>query len=91
MLCIDFFCINQGSRISFHSALMWSMMWIGLALFFDAGIYIAAGSNSALLWLTCYLLEKFLSIDNLFVFLTVFESFKTPVQHQYKCLMWGII
>ena len=74
-------------------ALKWSVFWIAVSLAFNMLVYYYRGRGPAVVWLTSYLLEKFLSIDNLFVFLTLFASFKTPPQYQHKvraCVIAGI-
>ena len=97
----DFMMLRQqGSRIiSFKAALQWSLIWIALALFFCAGLWLAldfsVGRSLADLkageFLTGYVIEKSLSVDNLFVFLMLFTAFKVPLLQQKKALMIGII
>ena len=70
--------------VDLTEALTWSAVWIGLALTFSASVFIWRGRGPAVLWLTSYLLEKFLSVDNLFVFLTIFANFKTPTSQQHR-------
>lgn len=65
-------------------AIMWSLVWIGLALVFAGFVFSFRGRGPAIVWLTAYILEKVLSVDNLFVFLTIFASFHTPVRLQHK-------
>jgi len=72
-------------------ALVWSMVWIGLALLFNAGVYWALGVEEAGEFLAGYLIEKSLSVDNLFVFLVIFSSFAIPKQYEARILMWGIV
>jgi tellurite resistance protein TerC len=66
-------------------------MWIGLALLFNLGIYFFRGSELALSFLAGYLIEKSLSVDNLFVFLLIFSYFSVPPKYQHKVLFWGIL
>ena len=97
----DFLSLKrQGNRvISFRDALHWSLVWVGLALFFCAGLWLALdlsdGREFANLkageFLTGYLIEKSLSVDNLFVFLMLFTAFQVPLAQQKKALMIGII
>eukprot|EP01147_Barroeca_monosierra_P009538 gene9538-1768_t len=88
-LAIDLFW--GGSRsVVLWDALFWSAIWIIFALLFATCLFAVRGRGPALIWLTSYLLEKFLSVDNLFVFLTIFASFRTPSTHQHKVLAWGI-
>lgn len=71
-------------------ALLTTAFWISLALLFNAWVYFCQGREKALLFLTAYLVEESLSIDNLFVFLLVFKYFKVPERHLHKILFWGI-
>lgn len=72
-------------------ALLWSAFWISIALIFNVGIYYCCGYEAALSFFTGYLIEKSLSVDNLFVFLMIFSYFKTPSHLQHKVLFWGIL
>eukprot|EP00055_Hartaetosiga_balthica_P007621 m.26482 g.26482 ORF g.26482 m.26482 type:complete len:692 (+) comp5860_c0_seq1:16-2091(+) len=90
MLFVDM-ALGGARSVVLKTALLWSCIWILLALTFNAGVFALRGRGPALVWLTSYLLEKFLSIDNLFVFVTLFSSFRTPAQSQHKVLTWGII
>jgi tellurite resistance protein TerC len=78
-------------EISIKESLIWSGVWIGLSLLFNIGVYSWFGRESALQFFTGYLIEKSLSIDNLFVFLLLFSYFKVPARYQHKVLYWGII
>ena len=85
MLALDLLCaLGTARAVQLGSALRWTLGWIAVAMCFAAGVYWQFGRGPALLWLTSYLLEKFLSIDNLFVFLTIFANFKTPARFQHK-------
>jgi TerC family integral membrane protein len=72
-------------------ALAWSAVWIGLALVFDTGVYFLKGPVAAEEFLAGYLIEKSLSVDNIFVFLVIFSSFGVPRQHESRILVWGIL
>ncbi|TCL62177.1 tellurite resistance protein TerC [Hydrogenispora ethanolica] len=72
-------------------ALLWTLFWIGIALLFNAGVYWFMGSEKALQFLGGYIIEKSLSIDNLFLFLMIFSSFGIPVHYQRRVLNYGII
>jgi tellurite resistance protein TerC len=97
----DFMMLRQqGSRvIGFKDALRWSLIWIALALVFCAGLWFtldlsegrALADLKAGEFLTGYIIEKSLSVDNLFVFLMLFTAFKVPLPQQKKALMIGII
>ena len=77
--------------ISFQEALWTSIGWILLALIFNAGVYFMYGSQAGLEFLTGYLIEKALSVDNLFVFLLIFSMFAVPPVYQHRILFWGIL
>jgi tellurite resistance protein TerC len=72
-------------------AVKWTLMWVGLALIFCAGIWYFLGVDKASLFLTAYIVEKSLSVDNLFVFIVIFTFFKVDVLYHHKILYWGII
>lgn len=92
VLALDLGVFHRKSHdVSIKEALVWSAVWISLALIFNIGIYIWRDSESALAFLTGYLLEKSLSVDNLFVFLLIFSYFSVPAGHQHKVLFWGIL
>ncbi len=82
---------RKAHAVHVKEALGWSAFWIFLALCFNAGVYYFLGRQAALEFLTGYLLEKSLSVDNLFVFLLIFSCFKVPAVYQHKTLFWGII
>lgn len=73
------------------SSLLWTLFWIVLSLVFCGGVYVWMDHGKALDFLTCYLLEKSLSIDNLFVFILLFNAFKIPAEYQHRVLFWGIL
>ena len=92
MLTLDLGVFHRKAHvIKLREALVWSGIWIGLSLLFNLGIYITLGSEPALLFLTAYLIEKSLSIDNIFVFLLIFTYFSVPRVHQHRVLFWGIL
>ncbi|HEX7150337.1 MAG TPA: TerC family protein [Thermoanaerobaculia bacterium] len=72
-------------------ALSWSLVWITLAMIFNAWIWYEFGSQKALEFLTGYLIEKALSVDNIFVFVVLFASFAVPKIYQHRVLFWGVI
>jgi len=80
---------NETMRV--RPALMWSLFWISLALLFNAGIYLWLDKTKALEFFTAYLLEKSLSVDNLFVFIMIFTYFNIEPKYQHRILFWGII
>lgn len=92
LLLLDLFVFHRKAHsIKLKEALLWSLFWIALALGFNVWIWYAAGPEDGLNFLTSYLIEKALSVDNLFVFLMIFSYFKTPQKYQHKVLFWGIL
>ncbi|MBK8047092.1 MAG: TerC family protein [Anaerolineales bacterium] len=92
MLALDLGVFNRKAhRVGVKEALGWSVFWISLALLFDLGLYIFAGQKVALEFLGGYLLEKSLSVDNIFVFVMIFTYFATPAEYQHRVLYWGIL
>lgn len=92
MLAIDLGLLHRRARvISVGEALVWSGIWIVLALIFFAGLHIYATPEIALKFLTGYVIEKSLSLDNVFVFLLIFTYFRVPAEYQHKVLLWGIL
>jgi len=92
MLAIDLGVFHRKAHaVSLKEAGVWSCVWIGLALVFNVGIYYLWGQEKALEFLTGYVIEKSLSVDNLFVFLMVFQYFNTPAEYQHRILFWGIV
>src|SRR6185503_12266663 len=72
-------------------ATIWSIVWILLALIFNAGIYHFSGPERALEFLTGYLIEYSLSVDNIFVFILIFSYFAVPESYRHRVLFWGIL
>ncbi len=102
MLALDLGVFHRKAHvISIKEATIWSVVWISLALLFNLGLYFfwdtlspaSAYSNSeaALAFFTGYLLEKSLSVDNIFVFVLIFTFFAVPAMYQHRVLFWGII
>ncbi len=82
---------RKNKEISMREAFVWTGIWIGVALLFWLGIMIVEGHEPGINFLTGYLVEKALSVDNLFVFLIIFSYFGIPSEYQHKILFWGII
>jgi tellurite resistance protein TerC len=82
---------RKAHRISLREALAESAGWIGLALVFDVWIYVSMGHPAGLEFLTSYVVEKSLSIDNIFVFLLIFQGMTVPAQSQHKVLYYGVV
>jgi tellurite resistance protein TerC len=71
-------------------ALVWSAVWIALALLFNVGVYFRLGAQAATEFLTGYIIEKSLSVDNIFVFLLIFTAFRVPAIYQHRVLYFGV-
>jgi tellurite resistance protein TerC len=82
---------RRTSRITLKTSLIWSAVWIGAALIFNVFIYFDLGEEKAIEFLTGYLVEKSLSVDNLFVFLLIFRVMDVKPENQPHVLKWGII
>ena len=92
LLFLDLGVFHREAReVSRKEAGIWSAVWISLALVFNAGIYYTSGSEPALEFLAGYLIEKSLSVDNIFVFLLIFSYFSVPLAYQHRILFWGIL
>lgn len=92
MMFLDLGVFNKNAHeITVKEAVLWSCVWIGLALMFNLGVYFFMGEKSGLEFLSGYLIEKSLSVDNIFVFVVIFKYFKVPPKYQHKTLYWGII
>lgn len=92
MLVLDLGVFHRKSHvIKFKESLVWCAIWISLSLLFNVGIYIWDGKKMAIEFLTSYLIELSLSVDNLFVFLLIFSYFRVPAKYQHRVLFWGIL
>jgi len=92
MLALDLGVFHRKSHeVNIKEALIWSLVWITLAMIFNYGIYEYMGKVKALEFFTGYVLEKSLSVDNIFVFILVFSFFKVPSSYQHKVPFWGIL
>jgi len=92
MLVLDLGVFHQKSHeVSVKEALIWTFVWIFLAMIFNVIIYFWRGQQQALEYFTGYLVEKALSVDNIFVFIMIFTYFQIPAKYQHKVLFWGII
>jgi tellurite resistance protein TerC len=91
MLALDLGVLHRDAHeVGVKEAAVWSLVWVSLSLAFAAGLYRWAGYEYALQFVTGYLIEKALSVDNVFVFLVVFAFFKVPPRLQHRVLFWGI-
>jgi tellurite resistance protein TerC len=92
MLCLDLFVFHKKNKsVKVKEALLWSLFWILLAVAFNFAVLHFFGKIKALEFLTGYLIEESLSVDNLFVFILIFGFFKIESKFQHKILFWGII
>jgi len=92
MLALDLGVFHRKIHdVSVREALTWTFVWIFLALLFNVIIYFWRGQQQALEYFTGYLVEKALSVDNIFVFIMIFTYFQIPAKYQHKVLFWGII
>lgn len=92
MLALDLGVFHRKSHdVSVKEALTWTFVWIFLSLVFNVIIYFWRGQQQALEYFTGYLVEKALSVDNIFVFIMIFTYFQIPAKYQHKVLFWGII
>jgi tellurite resistance protein TerC len=92
MLALDLGVFHRRAHAVGHrEALTWSAVWIALALTFNAAVYFWLGPQKGLEFLTGYLIEKALSVDNIFIFVVLFSFFAVPREHQHRVLYWGVI
>lgn len=92
MLALDLGVFHRRAHaISLREATVWSAVWIGLSLAFNVGLYFWRGPEPALEFLTGYILEKSLSMDNVFVFAVIFTYMAVPAADQHKVLFWGVL
>ena len=92
MLALDLGVFHRDAHeVSRREALAWSAVWIGLAIVFNIGVYVFRGQEAGLEWTTGYLIEKSLSVDNVFVFLLIFSAFAVPAAYQHRVLFWGVV
>jgi len=92
MLALDLGVFHRKAHaVSIKEAAIWSAVWVALSLIFNAGLFIFAGTKTGLEFLTGYVIEKALSVDNIFVFVMIFSYFGVPKQYQHKVLFWGVL
>ena len=92
LLALDLGLLHRHAHvISCREAMGWSLFWVGLALLFAVVVNYWMSLESSLQFLTGYLIEKSLSVDNIFVFALIFSYFRVPPQYQHRVLFWGII
>jgi tellurite resistance protein TerC len=92
MLALDLGVFHRKAHtVKVKEAMIWTVVWVVLAFLFAGGVWYSRGSEPALQFVAGYLIEKSLSVDNLFVFLVIFSYFKVPPVFQHKVLFWGIL
>ncbi len=92
MLALDLGVFHRKAHeVSQREALIWFLIWIGLAIVFNVLLYFWFGMQNALEFLTGYIIEKSLSVDNIFVFILIFRYFAVPPAAQHRVLFWGIL
>ncbi len=92
LLAVDLGIFHRRPHtVGYSEALRTSLAWVAVALIFNAAVWFWLGRDRALEFLTGYLIEKALSVDNIFVFLVIFDFFRTPAPLQYRVLFWGVL
>ena len=92
MLVLDLFVLHRDAKeISFREAAVLSAFWVALALLFGVLVWVWAGPTTAGEYYAGYVIEKALSVDNVFVFALIFAYFAVPVEYQYRVLFWGVV
>ncbi len=92
MLILDLGVFHKKShKVSIKESLAWTGVWIALAMMFNAWVYHSMGQQKGLEFLTGYIIEKSLSIDNIFVISLIFTYFRVPPQYQHRVLFWGVL
>jgi tellurite resistance protein TerC len=92
MLALDIVVFHRKPHaVKLREALGWTALWVALAMAFCAGVYYYRGTQAGTEFLTGYLIEESLSVDNLFVFLLIFRYFRVPAEYQHGVLFWGIL
>jgi tellurite resistance protein TerC len=92
LLALDLFVFHQKPRtVRTRESLIWSAVWIAIALLFNLLVYFHFGADRGLEFLTGYLIEKALAIDNLFVFAVIFSYFRIEPAYQHRVLFWGVV
>jgi tellurite resistance protein TerC len=92
MLAVDLFVFHkEAHEVRAREAATWSLVWLTLALLFGVGVYRFMGRAAGLEYFTGYLIEKALSVDNIFIFVLIFGFFRVPARYQHRVLFWGIL
>ena len=91
MLALDIVLHRRNPKMSFRQAVAWTIFWVLLAAGFAGLVYLWHGHSAMLQFITGYVVEESLSVDNLFVFLILFRYFRVPSDSQHKVLLWGVM
>jgi TerC family integral membrane protein len=92
LLSIDLGVLNRKAHaVSLKEAALMSVLWISIALLFGVFVTVVLGSRAGIEYYTAWVLEKSLSVDNLFVFVLIFSFFRVPAQYHHRVLFWGIL
>lgn len=92
LLAIDLGIFHRKAHeVGLREAALWSAVWIAISLAFAGGLYLYAGARPATEFLTGYLIEKSLSVDNIFVMVMIFSYLGVPARYQHRVLFWGIL
>src|SRR5919205_4104173 len=92
MLALDLGVLNRKAHaVTYKEAVTWSAVWVALAMCFAAIVFWKTDRQTGLEFLTGYVIELSLSVDNLFVFLLIFSYFKVPSKYQHRVLFWGVL
>jgi tellurite resistance protein TerC len=92
MLALDLGVLNRKAHaVTYREATVWSVVWVTLALIFAGIVFWKTNRQTGLEFLTGYVIELSLSVDNLFVFLLIFSYFKVPAKYQHRVLFWGVL
>ncbi|MCX6124174.1 MAG: TerC family protein [Proteobacteria bacterium] len=92
LLGLDLFILRRGSETpTMRQSVLWCLAWIGIAMAFNVWVGLYLGWPAATVFLTGYIVELSLSVDNLFVFILIFSSFRIEQKYQHRVLFWGIL
>jgi tellurite resistance protein TerC len=92
MLAVDLLVFHkEAHEVTSAEAATWTVVWVTLALIFGAGVYVFMGRDAGMEYFAGYVIEKALSVDNIFVFVLIFSFFRVPLRYQHRVLFWGIL
>lgn len=92
MLALDLGVFNRKAHEpTFRESLFWSIVWVSIAIAFNVGVYFMLGPQAGIEFATGYVIEKALSVDNIFIFVMLFTYFQVPLMYQHRVLFWGVI